>query len=202
METIRKTLFLNRTTQNFFLLDYGNGFTCEYTLVDGKFHYYSFHYNNRKKGLKYCDNIEKYINNHWSDNDYNTLPSLTLEQINNFNEFDKLYSFNENIKTYDGREISTPFIISDIDSQIYLDIETTKEECHTILSQLKYGELLDSGIYDIPHYNQNENKYEHYTIYFTVKLTQEVFDEIKKLKCQPIRSIFHYMKTGEIKEIF
>lgn len=198
MKNIRLSSSLTET----FSLDYENGFVCEYTLVDDILINYTF-----KKGdlkLRYCDDIEYYINNVWSDIDYSKLPSLTMGEIEEFNSFDKLYYFgggyDGKTKDSDGNEISTPIKFSDNDCSISLDIETSEQECKDILASLKYGEIMDSGIYYIPSYNQDKDKTDHYTIYFMVKLDQDIFDKVyeSKYKISTYRNIFHYMKTGEV----
>lgn len=191
----------------YFEIAYDNGVICNYTLVNGKLSYYNFTHNNLN--YKYCDDIEAYTAKHWSDYKYHeTLPKLTLKELQEFNSFDKLFYFGGGMdgKTIDinGLELSTPIILDDINCKIYLDIETTKKECEEILDSLIYGEYLNKEIYHIPDYNWSDDKEDHYTIRLKVKLPQDIYTTLiannytDRHSTKYYKDIFNYLKTGEI----
>lgn len=189
----------------YYQITYDNGVKCDYTITNGKLTHYNFTHNDLN--YKYCDNIDFYTEKHWSEYDYwETLPTLNLKELQEFNSFDKLFYFGagHDGKTIDinGLELSTPINISS--ASIYLGIETSEKECQEILDSLIYGIYNKKEIYFIPHYNQDTKKEDHYTIKLQVKLPQDIYtslvnsNRLDRHSTKFYIDIFNYLKTGQI----
>jgi hypothetical protein len=193
-----------------FCVDYGNDFYCYYQLINKDLAWSYFKFKDTNLKLKYCSNIDEFTNKCWFDIDYDLLPKLTLDEILNFNQFENLYYFGGGYdgltKRPDGKIISVPIYFDDITCKNALNIETSEEECEKILESLIYGDFLEKSIYYIPHYNQDDELSEHFTIKFKVKLKQEIFDIFYNQhnpkyfrEHSTMREIFKYLKTNKIK---
>jgi len=168
-------------------IDYENGITVDYIMIDDELFTYKFKSDKMRKSLTLIsdDGIKQLKKTHWSEHHKITTNEeikLTQElQLDTFNKFDNLLYIGQSL---DGmladrnkNFISTPIIFDSTFCQIYLDIETSKKECNEILKKLN-NFVIKKDFFYIPSYNQNDEKNEHYTICFTALLPQDIYTKI------------------------
>ena len=180
MKLIEKSQKIIKT----FEVDYENGVKCEYTTTNGKLTNYKFFNSNFE--LTYVESIDELKNNHWSQHHkfIAKQKNLTIAKIKSFNSFDKLFYVGGHIdgmlKDRNNNFVSTPIILDSIFSQCFLHIENKKEKCQKILDSLNKEYITSSKIEEIPYYNQNEDRKDHYTLNLTVKLPDDLYNNFMK----------------------
>jgi len=166
-------------------LDYENGISCIVNIVDEKVVTYTFYSDAIiNKRLDYIEDKDLLLNTHWS-NHYELVGNckdFSIDDLITFSEFDNLFyiggSNDGMTANRDGKFLSTPIIIDNIFSQIYLKIEKKKKKCQDILNSLNQDYIIKSSVEEIPYYNQNDKKKHHYTITLTMKLPDDVYTDI------------------------
>lgn len=164
-----------------FEIDYENGMKCEFSTNNGKLMDYKF--SNGLFNLTYVESVAELSNIHWSDHQkiIKSQKKLTITQIKNFEDFDKLFYVGGHMdgmtKNKDGVFISTPIILDYIFFQCYMSIEKKKEKCQEIIDSLNKDYIIESNIIEIPYYNQNDDKKHHFTLHLTVKLPDDVYNK-------------------------
>jgi len=170
-----KRKLLNKKQICNYCIDYENGVFCNYTTENGKLTYYNF-----------CNSLFTKLT-HWSDHHklINKDKFSSELELESFNDFDKLYYFGccSDGMTYtkDNTPISTPIYLNETFCQCFLKIETTREECQSILDSLNKEWILESKINYIPYYNQNNessNNDDHYTLSLLIKLPDNIYIKI------------------------
>ncbi len=165
-------------------IDYENGYHCEYTIKNSKLIFGRF-YSDRYKYLYFVDDetLDKLKNTHWSNHHkiYKE-PKVTKKWLENFNEFNKLVYIGGGIDGMlahsNGTFISTPILLDDIFFQCFEHVETTKQECEKIIKSMKSKYIISSNIVGIPSYNQSSGVSDHYTLYLTVKVPDNIYLKI------------------------
>jgi len=164
-------------------VDYGNGIWCEFIKRNGKLSHYQFFSKEEKKLYPINNEGKDFLRqNHWSEH-YRVFKEcpykITIKEILNFSDFESLIyiggGYDGKLEDSNGKPLTSVIIIDEVFFQIYEDIETTKKECEEILNKLKREYIIQSEVMEIPHYNQNKEKDDHYTLYLKVLLPQDIF---------------------------
>jgi hypothetical protein len=162
-----------------YTIEYENGIKCAVVEINDILTYYTFLKENKRYRILNDSDIEFIKNNHWSKHHEIESITITKEELLNFKNFQSLYYIGAGIDglTHDinGNYVESIIFLSDIDSQIYLDIETSEKHCKNILNNANKEFIVNSNIKYIPYYNQEENKDEHYTISLSAKLPNDLY---------------------------
>ena len=127
--------------------------------------------------MRSVTDLKSLRNNLWPEHNKFTKNDWVEEEIFNFSDFDNLFfvsSYNGLVYDNQGGLISVLTRIDDITCANSYDIETKKEECKSILFNLKSNfDIRNEEVVVIPYYNQDEDKEHHFTIEFSILLSQE-----------------------------
>jgi len=172
---------INKINTETYTIDYENGIYCDVRLDNDSLTRYRFYNDNFKLTYLTDEQFEHVSNTFWNNLNLGK-DNLTLNDLENFKEFDKLYYVGGGsdgmFRKQDGTSLTTPILLYQVFCAIYLDIETSKKECEDILKTLDEKYILSSVVEYIPEYNHNDEKDDHYTIRLMIKLNQEEYEKI------------------------
>lgn len=194
-----------------YTINYQNGVCCYVEFINDTLIDYKFIKND--KIFYYIDDLTPYTNSHWSDHSRHLNDKsqriFTFDELKKFTEFDKLYYIGCGS---DGMVLDINLIpqtsvvlLDSIFFANWLHIETSEKECEKILKTLNDKYILESSIYYIHSYNQNEDCDEHYTLNMSILLPQNIYEKcIDKCKygydLNKIK-MFEYLKFNREKKL-
>ncbi len=183
MRTVEKTI-LEKIN-----IDFGNNVFLSYTTENGVLKSYNFKNKNHRLYYILDEHIDALTNSHWSEHHeiiQKNLNILTIDELEKFQKFENLFyigcGLDGMVRDFKGNVVSSIIRFDDIFSQIYLKIETSKQECEDILNSLNVEYIKSSKIVEIPYYNQNKNKKEHCTIVLDVLIPDKILRNFLKIE--------------------
>lgn len=173
---IKKTVVID------FQMNFEDGIVCYYTTSNGELtNYYFKNHNKTRLSFVSFENVDKIKTQHWST--HHELVGIlgSREEIENYYTQGELYYLgcgsDGMVKDKHDTFLSSivNFDMSFLQSRF--KIETTEEECETILSGLKSEYITESNIAEIPYYNCG-NVPDHFSISLKVLLPDDVYRKL------------------------